>query len=84
MNNTISNEKKENKIPFLYALKIKTAIYGFVLYTLLSSITSFKVLNLIFKNIFNNSVELLNDKNELSFLGRIIMAVIIAFVLFTF
>ena len=82
MNNT--NEKKENKIPFLYVLKIKTAIYGFVLYILLSSITSFKVLNLIFKNIFNNSVELLNDKNEPSFLARIIMAFIIAIVLFTF
>ena len=85
MNNSIIiNEKKENKIPFLYDLKIKTAIYGFVLYLLLSSITSFKVLNLIFKNIFNNSVELLNDKNELSFLGRIIMASIIAIGLFTF
>ena len=82
INNNIIQEEK--KIPFLYVLKLKTAIYGFVLFILLSSITAFKVLNLIFKNIFNNSIELLNDKNEMSFLGRIIMATIIAIVLFTF
>jgi len=84
MNNTVIINEKKEKIPFLYVLKLKTAIYGFVLYLLLSSITSFKVLNLIIKNIFNNSIELLNDKNEPSFLGKIIMAFIIAIILFTF
>lgn len=82
INNNINQDQK--KIQFLYVLKLKTAIYGFVLFILLSSITAFKILNLIVKNIFNNSIELLNDKNEMSFLGRIIMATIIAIVLFTF
>ena len=76
------NKNKENKeIPeFLYAMKIKTAIYGFILYLLLSNNTAFKILNMI----FNNSVILLNDKNEPSILARLIMAFIIAFCLFIF
>jgi len=73
------NNKKENP-DFLYAMKIKTAIYGFVLYLLLSNDTAFKILNMI----FNNSIVLLNDKNEPSILARFIMAFIIAFCLFIF
>jgi Ni,Fe-hydrogenase I cytochrome b subunit len=75
------NNKKKEEIPdFLYAMKIKTAIYGFILYLLLSNNTAFKILNII----FNNSVVLLNDKNEPSILARLIMAFIIAFCLFIF
>jgi Ni,Fe-hydrogenase I cytochrome b subunit len=75
------NNKKKEEIPdFLYAMKIKTAIYGFILYLLLSNNTAFKILNMI----FNNSVVLLNDKNEPSILARLIMAFIIAFCLFIF
>ena len=75
------NNKNENEKPdFLYVMKIKTAIYGFVLYLLLSNNTAFKILNMI----FNNSIVLLNDKNEPSILARFIMAFIIAFCLFIF
>jgi hypothetical protein len=61
-------------------MKLKTAIYAFILYLLLSTNTAFKILNMI----FNNSVKLLNDKNEPSILARIIMAFIIAIILFIF
>jgi Ni,Fe-hydrogenase I cytochrome b subunit len=73
------NNQKE-KPDFLYVMKIKTAIYGFVLYLLLSNDIAFKILNMI----FNNSIVLLNDKNEPSILARFIMAFIIAFCLFIF
>jgi len=73
--------KNEKKLPdFEYKMKLKTAIYGFVLYLLLSSNTAFKLLGLL----FNNSLELLNDKNEPSILAKIIMASFIAFILFFF
>jgi hypothetical protein len=74
------NNKKKEKPDFLYVMKIKTAIYGFVLYLLLSNDTAFKILNMI----FNNSIVLLNDKNEPSILARFIMAFIIALCLFIF
>ena len=45
------NNKKQEKPDFLYVMKIKTAIYGFVLYLLLSNNTAFKILNIIFNNI---------------------------------
>ena len=74
--------KGQNKklLNFLYVMKLKTAIYGFILYLLLSNNTAFKILNMI----FNNSLKLLNDKNEPSILARIIMAFIIAIILFIF
>ena len=71
----------KKKLPdFEYKMKLKTAIYGFVLYLLLSSNTAFKLLGLL----FNNSLQLLNDKNEPSILAKIIMASIIAFFIFFF
>ena len=75
------NKEKNKKLPdFLYIMKLKTAIIGFILYLLLSTNTAFKLLNII----FNNSLKLLNDKNEPSILARIIMAFIIAIILFIF
>lgn len=77
----MNKNKKDKEIPeFLYTMKIKTAIYGFILYLLLSNEIAFKILNMI----FNNSIVLLNDKNEPSILARFIMAFIIAVCLFIF
>lgn len=85
MNKEDKNRDKEKKLPdFLYVLKLKTAIYGFILYLLLSNEMAFKTLNMIFNMIFNNSLKLLNDKNEPSILARIIMAFILAIILFIF
>jgi len=72
---------KQKKLPdFEYKMKFKSAIYGFILFLLLSNNTAVKILGMI----FNNSLQLLNDKNEPSILAKIIMASIIAFVLFFF
>jgi hypothetical protein len=76
----MNKNNQKDKPDFLYVMKIKTAIYGFVLYLLLSNDIAFKILNMI----FNNSIVLLNDKNEPSILARFIMAFIIAFCLFIF
>ena len=75
------NKEKNKKLPdFLYVMKLKTAIYGFILYLLLSTTTAFKILNMI----FNNSLKLLNEKNEASIMAKIIMAFILAIFLFFF
>lgn len=75
------NKEKNKKLPdFLYVMKLKTAIYGFILYLLLSSTMAFKILNMI----FNNSLKLLNEKNEASIMAKIIMAFILAIILFLF
>ena len=75
------NKEKKKKLPdFLYCMKLKTAILGFVLYLLLSHNYAFYLLNII----FNNWIVLLNDKNEPSILAKIIMASLIAIILFTF
>lgn len=74
------NKDKKTLPNFLYIMKIKTAIYGFVLFLLLSNNIAYKILNMI----FNNSLILLNDKNEPLFLAKFIMAFILAIFLFIF
>jgi hypothetical protein len=75
------NKEQKRKLPeFLYVMKLKTAIYGFILYLLLSSSYAFKFLNMI----FNNSLKLLNEKNEPSIIAKIIMAFFLAIILFFF
>jgi len=77
------DEKKEERNNyFKYKSKIRTAIIGFILYLLLSTTTSFKILNLIMNQI--NNIEIINEKNEPSILAKFIMAFIIATILFIF
>lgn len=76
----MNKEQKKNLPEFLYVMKLKTAIYGFILYLLLSSSYAFKFLNII----FNNSLKLLNEKNEPSIIAKIIMAFFLAIILFFF
>lgn len=81
MNDINQNRIKKEKLPkFLYLLKLKTAIYGFVFFLLLSSEYAYKLLNMI----FNDSLILLNNKKEPSILARIIMAFILAIIIFIF
>lgn len=78
----ITNEKKEEEIhKFQYKLKFRTAIIGFILYLLLTTKTSFKILHLILNASFHFPGE---QNNENSFLDKIIMAFIIAVILFIF
>ena len=76
-------EEIKEKKDFLYSMKLRTAIIGFILYLLLSSTLAFKILQLIFSNIFNN-FEIINEKNEATILSKLIMASIIAIILFIF
>jgi len=81
MNDINQNRIKKEKLPkFLYLLKLKTAIYGFVFFLLLSSEYAYKLLNMI----FNDSLILLNNKKEPSILARVIMALILAIIIFIF
>jgi len=77
----IINEKKEIKKDFQYKLKIRTAIIGFCLYLLLSTKTSFQILHLILSSTISFNEE---QNNEGSFLDKLIMAFIIAIILFIF
>jgi hypothetical protein len=88
-NENINIEKNENKeekkVYFQYKLKLRTAVIGFVLFLLLSSTNAYKILNIIFKSIFNiKNTEILDEKNEPSLLGKIIMGIIIFIILFIF
>jgi len=73
---------EEKKNYFQYKIKIRNGIIGFLLYLLLSTTTSFKILNLIM-NQFNN-IEIINEKNEPSIFAKLFMASIIGIILFIF
>ncbi len=75
-----TNNKKQKLPEFEYKMKLKAAIIGAVFYLLLSTQMAFKIMGMI----FNNSLKLLNDKNEPSILAKIIMATMIAFFIFFF
>ena len=79
MNNYKSEELKKQE--FYYGLKLRTAIIGALLYLILSSNIAFKILNLLFSVIINN-FEVINEKNEATFIAKLIMAVIIGIILF--
>lgn len=74
---------KQKPKDFLYGLKIRTAIIGFILYLLLSGKTAFRILNIIISSIVNN-IEIINEQKEATLLGRLIMAIFIAIILFIF
>lgn len=78
-----NKEKKEKPKDFFYSLKLRTALLGFILYLLLSGRTAFRILNIIISSIVNN-VEIINEQKEVTLLARIIMAIIIAIILFIF
>jgi hypothetical protein len=72
---------EEPKKDFLYGLKLRTAIIGAVLYLILSTRIAFKILNLLLSVIINN-FKIINEKNEATFIAKLIMATIILIILF--
>jgi hypothetical protein len=76
-------EEKEKK-DFYYSMKLRTSIIGFILFLILSSQLSYKILQTIFLHINNNPLIILNEKNKPTFLSKLIMALIIAIILFIF
>lgn len=78
INDFKKNESKYN----IYIDKFKTAVYCFVLFLLLSSCSGYKILN-IFVKLFNQKIEIMDDEcSEPSILGRVIMAFIMAIIIF--
>ena len=77
-------ELEDEKRDFYYSMKLRTAIIGFILFLCLSSNVSYQVLQTIFLNINNNPSIILNEKNKPTFLSKLIMASIIAIILFIF
>jgi hypothetical protein len=61
-----SAPQENKKEQFLYKMKLKSAIYVFILFLLLSDNKTYMILNLILP-----SFDIINDKNEL-FLSRFI------------
>jgi len=74
----------EEKKEFMYSMKLRTAIIGFILFLLLSTQVSYKILQTIFNNFFHNQSLILNEKNNPTFFSKLIMASIIAIILFIF
>ena len=75
-------EKENEKKDFFYTMKLRTAIISFILFLILSSNMSYQILKTIFININNNPLIILNEKNKPTFISKLIMAFIIAIILF--
>ena len=80
--NETDEKKEESNNYYTYKRKLRISITGFILYLLLSTTISFKVLNLILEQFVH--IIILNEKNEPSILAKFIMAFIIAIILFIF
>jgi len=78
------NKEANENTDFKYTYKLRIAIIGFVLYLLLSTELSFKILGLIVYTFYNDNTFIINEKNEPTFLAKFIMAVIIFITLFIF
>ena len=68
---------------FQYINKFKSAAYAFVLFILLSHKVAYKILDLIIK-VFTNNVEVIDEMENPMMLGTIIMAILMALVIFIF
>ena len=73
-------ETKENKKEeFLYKMKLKSAIYVFILFLLLSHDKAYMILNLILP-----SFDIINDKNEPTLLAKCMIAFLFSLIIFIF
>ncbi len=68
---------------FYYTLKLRTALIGLISFLLLSSMTAYKVLNIIISSMIYD-IQIINEKKEPTILARLIMGFIIAILLFIF
>jgi hypothetical protein len=77
----MDNKKKTVKMDnFQYKLKLRTAVYGFLLYLLLTTPYAFKVLSYF----FNDTSIIINNNNQPTFIAHLVMASIIFIFLFIF
>jgi hypothetical protein len=76
----MDNKKKTVKMDnFQYKLKLRTAVYGFLLYLLLTTPYAFKVLSYFF-----NDTSIIINNNQPTFIAHLVMASIIFIFLFIF
>ncbi len=80
-NPKIYEEPEKKPEGFQYINKFKTAIYGFILFIILSNKVFYKILDIIVK-LFTNNTHILDDDNETptiyaTFIGGIIMFVVL-------
>lgn len=68
---------------FQYKNKLKSGLYAFVLFAVLSQKVSYKILDLIVK-VFSNKIEVVDDNENPLFLGIIIMSSICGLAIFMF
>lgn len=77
----INNENTKN-LYSSYIAKFKSAVYAFLLFLLLSSSSAYKILDIVMK-LFSNNIEVIDEEcMEPVLLGRIIMAGLMALVIF--
>lgn len=68
---------------FQYINKLRSALLASLLFLILSNHVSYKILDLIFSS-FSNNQHVLDDENNVTFVGNFTMAFIIAILVFVF
>jgi hypothetical protein len=68
---------------FQYINKLRSALLASLLFLILSNHVSYKILDLIFSS-FSNNQHVLDDENNVTFVGNFTMALIIAILVFVF
>ena len=76
------SSKSEKSSFSIYITKLKTAIYAFVLFLILSSTSAYRILDIILKLITPNIEIIDEDCGEPALLGRVIMGSMMSIILF--
>jgi hypothetical protein len=74
-------EPKDNS--FQYINKLRSALLASILFLILSNHVSYKILDLIFST-FSNNQHIIDEENNVTFVGNFTMALIIAILVFIF
>jgi len=83
----IEFQKKKTGQPkddsFQYINKLRSALLASLLFLILSNHVSYKILDLIFSS-FSNNQHIIDEENNVTFVGNFTMALIIAVLVFLF
>ena len=77
------NKSVNNIEDFQYSRKLRSAIYVFILFSLLSQKVSYKILDIIVK-VFSNTIDITDDNDNPTFIGTVGMATICSMFIFIF
>ena len=77
-------QKQEKTVEsFQYVNKFRSALLSAVLFVVLSQQLSYKVLDVIFSSVLNNQ-HVIDEDNNISFIGILTMSCIVALIVFIF